>query len=174
MPKKTTKPGKALAPTVRATRDTHHALVGSSDVVKVDAVFRVPAVHPTQVGPWSAEADKISWTDVATGYGCIIRRSPVGKHLSGYVSVPPAHPLFGRRTETLGDHMVGVHGGLDYAAACQARESEDLRRRGDRTASQRDRDDPGDQRRDWGRRCNDPTAADPGKGGADPSGRLEP
>lgn len=124
MPKKTTKPGKALATIASATRETHHALVGSSDVVRVDAVFRVPTVHPTQIGPWSAEADKISWTDAATGYDCIIRRSPVGKHLCGYVSVPPAHPLFGRRTESLGDHLVGVHGGLDYAAACQAREPE--------------------------------------------------
>lgn len=122
--KKSTSVGKALV--ISPARDTVHAMVGGGDLVRVDAVFNVPAVHPTLVGPWSGEADKISWTDVATGYGCIIRRSPVGKHLCGYVSVPPDHPLFNRSTESLSDHLIGVHGGLNYAAACRASEPEEV------------------------------------------------
>lgn len=111
----TTKPATALQP----TRDAVHQMQGGGDLVRVDAVYRVPAVHPSGSGPWRNEADKIAWTDDMSGYGCIIRRSPTTKHLCGYVSVPPGHPLFGRRIDTMGDFLIGVHGGLDYSAACQ-------------------------------------------------------
>lgn len=93
--------------------------------VLADAVFHVPYVHPTGPGPWADEPDKVAWMDVPTGYGCIIRRSPVDRHLCGYVSVPTTHPLFGRGVRTLGDVLVAVHGGLDYSAACQENEPEE-------------------------------------------------
>lgn len=129
MPKKTqTGTGKALATTnstaLHPVRDIVRQM-GDGPLVRVDAVFHVPAVHPTGSGPWKNEADKIAWTDDVSGYGCIIRRSPTKKHLCGYVSVPPGHPLFGRRIDTMGDFLIGVHGGLDYSAACQRTEPED-------------------------------------------------
>jgi hypothetical protein len=127
--KKQTGAGKALATTgstaIQPARDTMHRMEGGGDLVRVDAVFHVPAVHPSGSGPWKNEADKIAWTDDMSGYGCIIRRSPTKKHLCGYVSVPPGHPLFGRRISTIEDFLIGVHGGLDYAAACQARDPEE-------------------------------------------------
>lgn len=124
--KKTTTRTKALATVAQPIRDVTHTMAGSTDLVRVDAVFHVPSVHPGGPGPWQSEADKISWTDEMSGYGCIIRRSPTEeRHLCGYVSVPPGHPLFGRRHGNLDDLLIGVHGGLDYSAACQAREPED-------------------------------------------------
>lgn len=128
--KKQTGTGKALATTrptaIQPARDTMHRMEGGGDLVRVDAVFRVPAVHPAGPGPWAMEADKIAWVDDMSGYGCIIRRSPTKKHLCGYVSVPPGHPLFGRHINTMGDFLISVHGGLDYAAACQNWEREEV------------------------------------------------
>lgn len=98
--------------------------LGGAPVV-VDAVFHVREVKPALQGPWSGEADKIAWTDAMTGYGCIIRRSPKGGHLCGYVSVPPTHPIFGRQVHSLCGYRIGVHGGLDYSAPCQHWERED-------------------------------------------------
>jgi len=109
-----------------APRSMTRTMAGGGDLVQVDAVFHVPAVHPVGSGPWSEEADKISWTDMPTGYGCIMRRSPLGKYLAGYVSVPPGHPMFGRGTGSLNDLLIGVHGGIDYAAACRASEPEEV------------------------------------------------
>ncbi|WP_322966021.1 hypothetical protein [Sphingomonas fuzhouensis] len=123
--KRITTGSKALA-VYQPARDVIHKMAGGTDLVQVDAVFHVPAVRPTGPGPWAQEADKVAWTDHLTGLGCIIRRSPVGRHLCGYVSVPPGHPLFGRRIGTLGDHLIGVHNGLVYAAACQAWEPEEV------------------------------------------------
>lgn len=128
--KKQTGTGKALATTrstaIQPAHDTMHRMEGGGDLVRVDAVYRVPAVHPAGPGPWALEADKIAWVDDMSGYGCIIRRSPTKGHLCGYVSVPPGHPLFGRRIGTMEDFLIGVHGGLDYAAACQARQAEEV------------------------------------------------
>lgn len=103
-----------------------HRMNGGDLPVQVDAVYHVRDVHPSNDGPWSKEADKIAWTDQMSGYACIIRRSPRGHHLCGYVSVPLGHPLFGRQIGTLCGHLIGVHGGLDYSAACQAWEPEEL------------------------------------------------
>lgn len=130
MPKKTqSSSGKALTTTrstaLQPARDTLRQM-GGRELVRVDAVFHVPAVHPSGAGPWKNEADKIAWIDDMSGYGCIIRRSPTKRHLCGYVSVPPGHPLFGRHIGTMGDFLIGVHGGLDYAAACQARQAEEV------------------------------------------------
>ncbi|MBD8546039.1 hypothetical protein [Sphingomonas sp. CFBP 8760] len=94
-------------------------------LVRVDAVYHVPEIHPSSDGPWATEADKVACVDPVSGYGCIIRRAPDGGHLCGYVSVPPGHPLFGREYGTMTGIMIGVHGGLDYSAACEDWEDED-------------------------------------------------
>lgn len=121
MPRRTSKSlVKATPPAVPMVRR-----IGDQNVV-IEAEYRVPAVHPTGSGPWSGEADKIAWTDPMTGLGCIIRRSPHGQHLCGYVSVPPEHPLFGRHVDTMGEQLIGVHGGLDYSSACQHWEPEEI------------------------------------------------
>lgn len=43
-------------------------------VVRVNAAYIVPAIHPWREGPWLREADKILWRDAASGLACIIRR----------------------------------------------------------------------------------------------------
>lgn len=65
-------------------------------------------------GPWKDEPDRVSWTDEATGYPCLIVRGGVGA-LCGYVGVPPGHPFYGSHYD---DVDVDVHGGLTYAASC--------------------------------------------------------
>lgn len=124
MPRK--KPSTISLPVVGNTAtDLHRPWKDGGGLVHVDAVYHVPDVHPTSDGPWATEADKIAWTDPVSGYGCIIRRHPAGGYLCGYVSVPPGHPLFGRESGTLTGIMIGVHGGLDYSAACEDWEDED-------------------------------------------------
>ncbi|UAJ11058.1 hypothetical protein [Polymorphobacter megasporae] len=93
---------------------------GSVEVVSL-TVFHVPEVRPGVPGPWDGEADKIAWTDPATGMACIIRRSRHG-HLCGYVAVEPEHPLFGYEADALPrDAALIVHGGVSYAQACEHR-----------------------------------------------------
>ncbi len=94
------------------------------ELVRVDAVYRNPAARPGKGGPWEAEADKVAWTDPMTGYACIILRDVRGKHLRGFVGIPPSHPFFGRQTGTLIGYQIGVHGGLDYSHHCQRQEPE--------------------------------------------------
>ncbi len=81
------------------TRQTPHPVArpmnGTGVPVRVDAVYEVRELRPSGDGPWTAEAEKIAWTDEMSGYACIIRRAPQGGHLCGYVAVPPSHPLFG-------------------------------------------------------------------------------
>ncbi|MBD8640267.1 hypothetical protein [Sphingomonas sp. CFBP 13733] len=87
--------------------------------VIADAAFRVQDRHPEGEGLWKMEADKVAWRDPATGLDCIIRRSKEGGYLSGYVGVPPQHPLYGfegRALEALGIHP---HGGVDHGAPCE-------------------------------------------------------
>lgn len=125
MPGKKKSHTDALPMVVSPVTDVVRIMNGTGELAKVDAVYHVAAVHPSAEGPWMTEADKIAWTDPMTGYGCIIRRSPNGRHLCGYVSVPPSHPLFGRGFRTLAGIGIGIHGGLDYSAECEQRESED-------------------------------------------------
>lgn len=47
-------------------------------------------------GAWLDEPDKVSWTDEATGYPCIVKRHPQMGHFCGYVAVPEDHPHFGK------------------------------------------------------------------------------
>lgn len=124
MPRK--KPPTITLPVVLApATDLVRPMTVTGDLVRVDAIYHVPAVHPSGDGPWTNEADKVAWTDPLTGYGCIIRRSPNGRFLAGYVSVPPSHPLYGRDVHTLTGLGIAIHGGLDYSAACEHQEREE-------------------------------------------------
>lgn len=115
----------SVVPAVPERPELVRTMGGFGSLVRVDAVYHVQKVHPSDDGPWAVEADKVAWTDPLTGYGCIIRRSPAGGHLCGYVSVPPGHPLFGRRLGSFVGLGIGVHGGIDYAAECEDWQDED-------------------------------------------------
>ena len=54
---------KAIIPVATAVQ--HRPLAGT-DIMPVE-VYRVPGRHPAGDGPWSAEPDKVSWIDPATG-----------------------------------------------------------------------------------------------------------
>lgn len=68
-------------------------------------------------GPWLAEPDKEQWADEATGYPCLLKRSPLGA-LCGYVGVPEGHPWHGADYDAV-EPYPDVHGGLTYASLCQ-------------------------------------------------------
>ena len=127
--KKTTRAGKALvttAPTaLQPMRDAEHRMRGSGDVVPVDAIYNVPRIHARGVGPRSAEADKIAWTDAATRYTCIIRRSPTKGHFCGYVAVPPGHVLYQLSDNLVTGFGIEVHGGITHADEYEASEPEE-------------------------------------------------
>ena len=105
------RPAKGNVPAVRPSRT-----IGNQQMA---AVYHVPALHPATLGPWSKEADKLTWVDPETGLHCIIRRSALG-FLSGYVAVPRRHPLFGFRADAVSTTVAMAHGGLNYAAPCDA------------------------------------------------------
>lgn len=117
---------------ITTTGTSSNALVVKRDVpvrferrlVVAEAVYRVSALRPTEAGPWSQEADKIAWTDADTGYGIIIRRSPLMLNLCGYVGVGPDHPLAGFNRSSIRAVGVDAHGGIDYASPCQKHEPE--------------------------------------------------
>ncbi len=67
-------------------------------------------------GPWMDEPDKEQFTDEATGYACLIKRSHLSGALCGYVGIPEGHPWHGKPYDELD---VEVHGGLTYADSCQ-------------------------------------------------------
>lgn len=91
-------------------------------------------------GEWTAEPDKIQWSDPETGFPCLVVRGPSGA-LCGYVGVPDTHPwhrkaygdAVGTCTEDCSDdshwsHSVGslvqVHGGLTFSDACSHSDDE--------------------------------------------------
>lgn len=119
MPKKSRSTNHALTIIDQPQRDVVIIMNGTTTPVQVDAAFRVPGVHPSISGPWSGEWDKIAWRDAATGYPCVIRRSPTTGHLSGYVAVPPGHPLHGWPSDALIGLHIAVHNSIEYAAACE-------------------------------------------------------
>lgn len=113
---------KALVPVGTAMQ--HRPLAGT-DTMPVE-VYHVPARHPSGDGPWSAEADKVSWIDPDSGLACIMRRRSDGA-LSGYVGVGPDHPLAGVGEEALPhDPPIVVHGGVNYASPCNEREPHEI------------------------------------------------
>jgi hypothetical protein len=82
-------------------------------------VYHNPDRRPAGDGPWSDEADKVSWVDEETGLGCIMLRQTDGT-MSGYVGVGPTHPLFGFEADAVPVGVSGtVHGGVTYGRACE-------------------------------------------------------
>lgn len=69
-------------------------------------------------GPWQDEPDKEQWPDEATGYACLIKRTPITGSLCGYVGVPQGHPWHSVGYGEI-DDRVEVHGGLTYSDLCQ-------------------------------------------------------
>ena len=67
-------------------------------------------------GPWLDEPDKEQYADEATGLPCLVKRSPLGGNLCGYVGVSEGHPWFGK---DYGEIDAEVHGGLTFADFCQ-------------------------------------------------------
>jgi hypothetical protein len=65
-------------------------------------------------GPWDDEPDEQRWSDEVTGLRCFARRNPDLGVWSGYVGVPPRHPLF--RTDREEERVQGlaVHGGVNF------------------------------------------------------------
>lgn len=118
MPSKKKNSG-ALVPVNPPTRDVSRQMHGGTEFILAEAVYHVPSVHPATEGPWALEADKVAWTDRTTGLGCIIRRSGVTGCLDGFVGIGPEHPLFGAAETALVGLGIRVHGGIDYAAACE-------------------------------------------------------
>lgn len=116
------KPTKALVPVATAVQ--YRPLAGT-DTMPVE-VYHVPDRHPSGDGPWKAEPDKLTWIDPDTGLPCIMRRGNDGA-LCGYVGVGPDHPLAGVGREALPhDPPIVVHGGIDYASACEEYEPQHI------------------------------------------------
>lgn len=92
-------------------------------------VYHNPKRQPEQDGPWRNEADKVSWVDDATGFGCIMLRQEDGT-LSGYVGVGLGHPLYGFEAEAVPLSISSVvHGGVTYGQDCEVNRTE-LRAKG--------------------------------------------
>jgi len=103
-----------------------YVMNGSTVPIQVQAVYKVPSIHPITDGPWKNEVDKIAWVDPDSGYQCICRRNARGGYLEGYVGVDPSHPLFGRETGTLHGYGIKVHEGLSYSETCEIDQPEAL------------------------------------------------
>lgn len=79
-------------------------------------------------GPWAAEPDRVEWRDTATGYPCLMLRHATLGHWCGYVAINPDHPLYEKdycwrdENDEYCDPGVEVHGGLTFAAPCQAQD----------------------------------------------------
>lgn len=65
-------------------------------------------------GPWQTEPDRVEFEHL--GFPCLIVRVPHSGHLCGYVAVPPGHPAYRLRYDSVN---VDVHGGLTYSESCQ-------------------------------------------------------
>jgi hypothetical protein len=87
--------------------------------VVADAVYYVGAGRAERRESQLGGADKVAWRDAATGYECIIMRDEPRGYLSGYVAVPPGHPLYGFDHDAIPPDLdIEVHGGLTYSAVC--------------------------------------------------------
>lgn len=64
-------------------------------------------------GPWDGEPDREEWRHA--GLPCIVARGPLGAWC-GYVGVPPGHPAYLKRADSV---EAQAHGGLNYAETCQ-------------------------------------------------------
>ncbi len=90
-----------------------------NELVPVEAVYHVKGLAPRTRGPWNKEAEKIAFRDSATGYSCIIRRSPQTGALEGFVAISPNHPLFNFSNGAVESVGVTAYGGVNYARACE-------------------------------------------------------
>lgn len=72
-------------------------------------------------GPWQDEPDKEQFTDEVTDLPCLVKRSPLGGSLCGYVGVSEGHPWFGKN---YGDVDADVHGSLTFSGFCQEGDDE--------------------------------------------------
>ncbi|WP_174286075.1 hypothetical protein [Sphingomonas bacterium] len=114
------KPTKTIAVVAKGNVPAGRFLAGTS--IPPLEVYHVPEVHPKKPGPWSAEPDKVSWIDPATGSPCIVRRESNGA-LHGYVGIGPDHPFHGVDYQALPhDPPIVVHGGVNYSESCEERE----------------------------------------------------
>lgn len=75
-------------------------------------------------GPWQSEPDKKQWTDLETGYPCLIVRNTRHGNLCGYVGVTKPHPLYGADSGSESMKRLSVHGGVNFTNKCQPSESE--------------------------------------------------
>jgi hypothetical protein len=88
------------------------------DAAEVYYVDGIRALRPE--GVWLGEADKVAWSDRATGYDCIMMRNRDRGYLSGYVGVPRDHPLYGYDHKAVPTGLgIDVHGGLSYSRICK-------------------------------------------------------
>ena len=84
-------------------------------------IIAIPDRHPRGQGPWTDEPDRIAWRDAKTGLDCLVLRQADGT-MSGYVAVPPSHPLSGYRYDAVPAEIRSTpHRGLHYSAACSRR-----------------------------------------------------
>lgn len=90
-----------------------------------EVAYSVRDLHPIDDGPWMQEADRVAWTDPATGYPCIIRRETPGGHLAGFVAVPGSHSLYGYSPDILAMLGISPHCGAEYADRCIGADPED-------------------------------------------------
>jgi hypothetical protein len=87
--------------------------------IDADEIYYVDGLRRDGEGPGLGEADKVAWRDPATGFECIMLRSPVGGALSGYVGVPRDHPLWGWEASAISvDFGIEVHGNVNYSRLC--------------------------------------------------------
>lgn len=69
-------------------------------------------------GAWKDEPDRVSWVDPATGFDCLLRRSPNSFGWCGYVSIHKGHPLYGKGWADEGVCDLEIHGGITYGEPC--------------------------------------------------------
>jgi hypothetical protein len=115
-------PSRALVPTGHGGT---YPIAGTE--IEASEIHRVRSRHPRGKGPWKHEAEKISWTDQASGMRCIILRDDEGT-LGGYVALEQNHPLYGFSAQAIPEGLgITVHGGITYAEACDEDGPEDER-----------------------------------------------
>lgn len=69
-------------------------------------------------GPWKEEPDEINFTDLDTGYECVIQRSDFTGTFCGYVAVEKNHPFQGKHYDELN---IDVHGGLTFSETVEGK-----------------------------------------------------
>lgn len=128
MPRKKTTSSRSNLPATRAPKalalPRRVPLAGKT--VEPTQIFAIPERHPRGQGPWTGEPDRIGWRDAQTGLDCLVLRQDNGTW-SGYVAVPPGHPLSGHRYDAVTSAVRrAAHRGLGYSELCDRREVEAL------------------------------------------------